>query len=108
MVGKWPPPAIRTLIQRIHRRGGAFYLNKRRVLPEQEKIGERVMEQERLRRLFVLATVISGVAAAYLMYRRGESLGAIAKKTLANPLGALASEVRGAVETQPPGAVIGR
>jgi hypothetical protein len=66
------------------------------------------MEQERLRRLFVLATVISGIAAAYLMYRRGESLGAIAKKTIANPMGALASEVRGAVEARPAGAVIDR
>jgi hypothetical protein len=59
------------------------------------------MEQERLRRLFVLATVICGVAAAYLMYRRGESLGAIAKKTITNPVGTLASEVRDAVQTRP-------
>jgi hypothetical protein len=51
------------------------------------------MEQEKLRRLFVLATVISGLAAAYLMYRRGASLGVIARKTLTNPLGALVSEV---------------
>jgi hypothetical protein len=56
------------------------------------------MEQERLRRLFVLATVISGIAAAYLMYRRGASLGAIAKKTLINPVGALASEVGNILE----------
>ncbi len=59
------------------------------------------MEQERLRRLFVLATVICGVAAAYLMYRRGESLGAIAKKTITNPVGTFASEVRDAVQTPP-------
>jgi hypothetical protein len=58
------------------------------------------MEQERLRRLFVLATIISGVAAAYLMYRRGESLGAIVKQTITNPVGTLASEVRGAVQTR--------
>jgi hypothetical protein len=57
------------------------------------------MEQEKLKRLFVIATIISGVAAAYLMYRRGESLGAIAKKTLTNPVGALASEVRNAMQT---------
>ncbi len=56
------------------------------------------MEQERLRRLFVLATVICGVAAAYLMYRRGEPLGTIAKKAITNPFGALASEVGNAVQ----------
>jgi hypothetical protein len=52
------------------------------------------MERESLRKLFFLATVICGVAAAYLMYRRGESLVSIAKKTLTNPVGTLASEVR--------------
>ena len=51
------------------------------------------MERERLRKLFVLATIISGVAAAYLMYRRGESLGAIAARTITNPVGSLISEV---------------
>ncbi len=61
------------------------------------------MEQERLRRLFVLATVISGVVAAYLMYRRGASLGAIAQKTISNPVGALASEVGNVVQPGAPG-----
>jgi hypothetical protein len=60
------------------------------------------MEQERLRRLFVLATVICGVAAAYLMYRRGEPLGAIAKKTITNPVGALASEMGNVVQPGEP------
>ncbi len=61
------------------------------------------MKQERLRRLFVLATVICGVAAAYLMYRRGESLGAIARRTITNPVGALASEVENVVlSSEPP------
>jgi hypothetical protein len=53
------------------------------------------MERERLRKLFVLATIISGVAAAYLMYRRGEPLGAIAARTITNPVGSLISEVSG-------------
>lgn len=44
-------------------------------------------------RLFVLATRISGVAAAYVMYRRGELLGVIAKKTITNVIGVLAPEV---------------
>ena len=60
------------------------------------------MEQERLRTIFIFATVISGLAAAYLMYRRGAPLGAIAKKTLTNPVGTLASEVGNAVESRPP------
>jgi hypothetical protein len=53
------------------------------------------MERERLRKLFVLATIISGVAAAYLMYRRGEPLGTIAARTITNPVGSLISEVSG-------------
>jgi hypothetical protein len=53
------------------------------------------MERERLRKLFVLATIISGVAAAYLMYRRGEPLGAIVARTITNPVGSLISEVSG-------------
>jgi hypothetical protein len=61
-----------------------------------------MMEQERLRRLFVLATVICGVAAAYLMYRRGEPLGAIAKKMITNPVGARASELGNAVKFSEP------
>jgi hypothetical protein len=38
--------------------------------------------------------VVSGCVAAYLMYRRGESLGSIAKETIANPVGSLVSEVK--------------
>jgi hypothetical protein len=54
---------------------------------------EQGMERERLSKVFMMVTVISGFAAAYLMYRRGESLGAIARKSITNPLGTLASEV---------------
>lgn len=50
-----------------------------------------------MRRLIVWATVLSGAAAAYLMYRRGESLGTIAKNTISNPIGTFASEVRNAM-----------
>ena len=53
--------------------------------------------QNSVRKLILLATVISGVVAAYLMYRRGESLGAIAKNTITNPVGSLVSEVKNAV-----------
>ena len=53
------------------------------------------MERETLRKLFVFATIASGVAAAYLMYRRGETLGTIATRTITNPVGSLISEVSG-------------
>jgi hypothetical protein len=41
---------------------------------------------------YVYATVIAGFVAAYLMYRRGESLIAIARQTVTNPVGSLVSE----------------
>lgn len=50
-----------------------------------------------MRRLIVWATVISGVAAAYLMYKRGESLGTIAQKTVTDPIGSFTREVSKAV-----------
>ena len=52
-----------------------------------------------MRRVIFWATVISGVAAAYLMFRRGESLDTIASKALANPVGTLASEIGHAVSS---------
>lgn len=48
-------------------------------------------------KLILFATVVSGFVAAYLMYRRGESLGTIAKQAITNPVGSLISEVKGAV-----------
>jgi hypothetical protein len=45
----------------------------------------------------VYATVISGFVAAYLMYRRGESMVSIARKTVTNPVGSLVSEVKNVV-----------
>lgn len=44
--------------------------------------------------LFVLATIISGIVAAYLMHKRGASLTTIAKETITDPVGSLASEVK--------------
>jgi hypothetical protein len=43
------------------------------------------------------ATVFSGFVAAYLMYRRGESVVTIARKTVTNPIGSLVSEVKNVV-----------
>ena len=50
-----------------------------------------------MKRLLFWGTLAAGVTAAYLMYRRGEPLGNIAKRTISNPLGSFASEVRQAV-----------
>jgi hypothetical protein len=41
--------------------------------------------------------VVSGFVAAYLMYRRGESMMAIARKTVTNPVGSLFSGVKNVV-----------
>jgi hypothetical protein len=51
------------------------------------------MKRSTARKLFAIATFITGSIAAYLMYRRGESPAAIAKSALLNPIGSFASEV---------------
>jgi hypothetical protein len=59
---------------------------------------ERPVEtQSSMRKVIFYATVISGFVAAYLMYRRGEPLGAIARQAITNPVGSLVSEVKNAV-----------
>jgi hypothetical protein len=58
---------------------------------------ERVETHSTFSKLIVYATVISGFAAAYLMYRRGASLVAIARQTVTNPVGSLVSEVKNVV-----------
>jgi hypothetical protein len=50
-----------------------------------------------LSKIVLYATVISGFVAAYLMYRRGESMVSIARKTVTNPVGSLVSEVKSVV-----------
>ena len=47
-----------------------------------------------MKRFLFIATIAAGVAAAYLMQKRGESLATILKKTVTNPLGALAEELK--------------
>jgi hypothetical protein len=54
----------------------------------------QVEKQSSMKRVILFATIASGFVAAYLMYRRGESLGSIAKQTIANPVGSLISEVK--------------
>lgn len=50
-----------------------------------------------MKRLVFWGTIAAGATAAYLMHRRGESAGAIAKSVLSNPLAAFATEIRQAV-----------
>ncbi|WP_263383769.1 hypothetical protein [Granulicella arctica] len=49
-----------------------------------------------MKRLFFWGTILSGAAAAYLMYRRGESLGTIVKQATTNPVGTLSNELKNA------------
>ena len=50
-----------------------------------------------MKRLFFWGTIAAGATAAYLMYRRGESLPTIARRIITNPIGSFTSEVRQAV-----------
>ena len=58
---------------------------------------ESIETQSSIRKVVFYATIVSGFVAAYLMYRRGESLGTIAKQAVTNPVGTLVSEVKNAV-----------
>ncbi len=49
-----------------------------------------------MRRFIFWGTLAAGVAAAYLMTKRGASFGEIASKTLRNPVGAFSNEVKNA------------
>jgi hypothetical protein len=45
------------------------------------------MDRANAQKLIAVATMAAGVIASYLMYRRGESLFGIARKTILNPVG---------------------
>ncbi len=47
-----------------------------------------------MKKLLFWGTAISGITAAYLMYRRGESLPNIARKVGIHPISSLISELR--------------
>ena len=47
-----------------------------------------------MRKLLFWTTILSGAAAAYLMFKRGESLSTIATEATQNPFGALAHELK--------------
>ena len=50
-----------------------------------------------MKRVVFWGTIAAGAAAAYLMYRRGESVVTIARRIFVNPVGSFAAEVRQAV-----------
>jgi hypothetical protein len=52
------------------------------------------MDRPTASRLFADLIFTVGVVAAYLMYRGGESPLSIARNTLLNPVGSLASEIQ--------------
>lgn len=58
---------------------------------------EQLEARSKLSKIILYTTVISGFVAAYLMYRRGESMFSIARKTVTNPVGSLVSEVKNVV-----------
>jgi hypothetical protein len=60
-------------------------------------VEERIEAHSTFSKIILYATVMSGFIAAYLMYRRGESLVSIARKTVTNPVGSMVSEVKNAV-----------
>ena len=47
-----------------------------------------------MRKVLFWGTVASGAIAAYLMFKRGEKLGTIAKNATLNPVGSLVTELR--------------
>jgi len=47
-----------------------------------------------MKRVLFWGTIVAGAVAAYLMYRRGESVGIIAVRTVTNPVGSLVSELQ--------------
>jgi hypothetical protein len=59
--------------------------------------GRQLEKGSSFKKLIFFATVASGFIAAYLMYRRGESLGSIASKAITNPIGSLVSEVKNTI-----------
>ncbi len=59
------------------------------------------MERSTASRLVALLTFTAGAVAAYMMYRRGASPLTIAKNTLLNPVGSLATEIQNTTSETP-------
>lgn len=61
------------------------------------KPSQKAESRSPMGKLILVATVASGVVAAYMMYKRGASLPSIAMRTITNPVGSLVTEVKDAV-----------
>jgi hypothetical protein len=49
-----------------------------------------------MRKVLFWATVASGAVAAYLMLKKGEPVGQVARQVLTHPIGSLVDQVRSA------------
>ena len=58
---------------------------------------EQIGDQSSMSKVFVFATLVCGFVAAYMMYKRGESLGSIAKQAVTNAVGSFVSEIKDAI-----------
>jgi hypothetical protein len=58
------------------------------------RLGGMCMEGVTMKRALFWGTLVAGGVAAYMMYRRGESLGVIAAHTVTNPVGSLVTELK--------------
>ena len=47
-----------------------------------------------MKRVLFWGTIVAGAVAAYMMYRRGESMGTIAVRAVTNPVGSLVTELQ--------------
>jgi|GEM_PF-2002537 len=57
---------------------------------EEQRIGTESMTNK----LIFYGMVATGLVAAYLMHKRGESLVTIARRVVTNPVGSLVAEVK--------------
>jgi hypothetical protein len=64
------------------------------LLHPRKQAHDRALEEAMKKRVLFWGTIVAGAVAAYLMYRRGESLPTIAIRTVANPVGTLVSELQ--------------
>lgn len=78
------PPGIASNGEHADARGGRS--------PRHQRM--QAAEELNMRKMIFWGTVFSGAIAAYLMYKRGESLGTIAKKATSSPVGSLIAELR--------------
>jgi hypothetical protein len=57
---------------------------------------DRLHKEMDMKKAIYWGTIIAGAAAAYMMHKRGETFGQIAKNTILNPVGSFANEIQAA------------